>query len=323
MVLFFTCPVAFSGISFGQKNFKKIFLKNNLSHSIQFQAINGLCLNTIKFNEVEKHNTNIIVQKKDTLYMLFFLLTLTTIFFIYVVAASIYIMRNKSKMLLGRKNKELIKLNMLLIHANKEKELLLKETHHRFKNNLQLVMSLFNIQAQDPKEFQLDDFIEKGRSRITAMALIHQSLSQTESYTHIEFEMYLTNLVENINTTYSVNNVDFEIITNDNHFNLDTSIPLGLIINELINNALKYAFPTNVKGKIKLEIIKKSIDTFELIIEDNGIGFIKKDKNSKSIGLELISLLTAQLNGKIKKGNQKGTNYSIEFKEILNKYTAL
>ncbi len=320
MFLFFTFFLAFSSIAIEFDNLKKTFLHNNLPHKHQVDIFNRIYIttNTVGFNEVQNSETDEIVLGKEALNSLYILLNLITVYLIYLVAAIIFIIRKKNELVLDRKNNEVIKLNAILQNANNEKEILLKEIHHRVKNNLQVVMSLLNIQAQDKKDFNIDKFIEKGRSRIATIALIHENLSQTNNHTHVEFDTYLTNLVENINNTFSNKNVYFEINTNDNHFNLPTSIPLGLIINELLNNALKYAFPENINGKIKIDIIKKSRDTFELIIEDNGIGFSVIDKKSKSIGLELIKMLVQQLEGKLKKLNEKGTIYCIEFKEITN-----
>jgi two-component sensor histidine kinase len=178
-------------------------------------------------------------------------------------------------------------------------------------------MSLLNIQAQDSQNISINDFLEKGQSRIATMSLIHQNLYQTENFVEIDFETYLINLIENIKQTFSNTNVEFEINTNNNSFDLDTSIPLGLIINELVCNALKHAFPKDLKGKIEIEIKRNTTESFLLKIKDNGIGINKSKKSNSSIGLELVSLLAMQLKGRINRIDDFGTSYNIEFKEIV------
>ena len=237
--------------------------------------------------------------------------------FIFILLFKYYRNKQKGSLLLATKNEELLQINNLLNNSNKEKEILLKEIHHRVKNNLQLVMSLLNIQAQDTQNISIQDFLEKGQSRIATMSLIHQNLYQTENFVEINFQTYLTNLIENIKRTFSKNNVEFEINTHDNSFDLDTSIPLGLIINELVCNALKHAFPKDLKGRIEIEIQKNKTESFLLKIKDNGIGIDKSEKNNTSIGLELVSLLVLQLKGSINRIDDFGTSYNIEFEEIV------
>jgi two-component sensor histidine kinase len=216
------------------------------------------------------------------------------------------------------KNEDLFNLNKQLEQANTEKTILLKEIHHRVKNNLQLVMSLLNIQAQDTQNVSIQDFLEKGQSRIATMSLIHQNLYQTENFANINFQDYLEHLITNIKHTFNENNIDYVIKTNQNNFDLDTAIPLGLIINELVCNALKHAFPSNLKGRIEIEINKTADCTYELQIGDNGVGVLSSDQNSKSIGLELVSLLVMQLKGKIQKLDKTGTNYKIIFNDSFS-----
>lgn len=264
--------------------------------------------------EASKKEIDLQQQKQYTQ-----LLIVVSIALVFIFTLLVYIFRNKQKSnrLLAVKNEKLLQINQLLSNSNTEKEILLKEIHHRVKNNLQLVMSLLNIQAQDTQNISIQDFLEKGQSRIATMSLIHQNLYQTENFTKINFQEYLENLVDNIKQTFNKKSVAFDIKTNKNSFDIDTAIPLGLIINELVCNALKHAFPSNLEGKIQIQINKNENNTFSLQIGDNGIGTSKVAINSKSIGLELVSLLVLQLKGKLRKLDQLGTNYSIEFKEVF------
>jgi two-component sensor histidine kinase len=270
----------------------------------------------IKKNKFEKIKQEFELQKQKQFIVLILSISLS-LFLIIVFLIIIYLSNKKNNRLLKLKNEDLFNLNKQLEQANTEKTILLKEIHHRVKNNLQLVMSLLNIQAQDSQNISIQDFLEKGQSRIVTMSLIHQNLYQTENFVEINFETYLINLIESIKQTFSNTNVEFEINTHDNSFDLDTSIPLGLIINELVCNALKHAFPKDLKGKIEIEIQRNNSESFLLKIKDNGIGINKSKKSNSSIGLELVSLLAMQLKGRINRIDDFGTSYNIEFKEIV------
>ena len=268
-------------------------------------------------NKFEKINQQYELQEQKQFIVLILSISIT-LFLIVVFLITIYLNNKKNNRLVMIKNEELFNLNIQLEQANTEKTILLKEIHHRVKNNLQLVMSLLNIQAQDTQNVSIQDFLEKGQSRIATMSLIHQNLYQTENFSNINFQEYLENLVMSISQTFNANNIDYVIKTNNNNFDLDTAIPLGLIINELVCNALKHAFPSNLKGKIEIEINKKPNGIYELEIGDNGVGVSNSATNSKSIGLELVSLLVMQLKGKIQELNKMGTNYKIVFNDSFN-----
>ena len=218
------------------------------------------------------------------------------------------------------KNEDLFNLNKQLEQANTEKTILLKEIHHRVKNNLQLVMSLLNIQARSTESTSIEDFLEKGQSRIASMALIHQNLYQTENLDRVNFQEYLENMIENTQVAFSKGekpNTIFKIDANGNYFDIQTSIPLGLIINELITNALKHAFPEDLLGKIEIELQQNTDKSYDLTISDNGIGISTIVKTKKSLGLELVHLLVSQLKGTVTVIQNRGTTYKINFYESL------
>jgi two-component sensor histidine kinase len=180
-----------------------------------------IALQKSKLENVKKETALQKQTEYNTLLIIGTILLL--LFFLFLIYG--YQTKKKVNKLLNIKNNELNEINTLLRNSVNEKEILLKEIHHRVKNNLQLVMSLLNIQAQDSQNISIQDFIEKGQSRIATMSLIHQNLYQTDNFVEINFETYLINLIENIKQTFSNNNVEFEINTYDNSFNLDTSIP--------------------------------------------------------------------------------------------------
>lgn len=272
----------------------------------------------LKDKDLTIKNQNIQVVKKETEvqrqkgYVVLFLVISVALFIVFILLGYNFQIKRKSIRLLRAKNEELNQLNEIVASSLKEKEILLKEIHHRVKNNLQLVMSLLNIQAQDSQNISIADFLEKGQSRIATMSLIHQNLYLSDNFSQIDFQTYLENLVANIKNTFNENKVAIAIDTHGNSFDLDTAIPLGLIINEIVCNALKHAFPEDMEGRIQIAIQKKESNLFELVIGDNGIGTTVSQKEN-SIGLELVSLLVMQLRGKIEKINQIGTHYSIQF----------
>lgn len=291
----------------------------NLKKNDQIVEYEGLF--QIKEKDIELANSKLKVKNREiqlerqkTVIRLA-IITITGLCIIFILLAYNYYTKRKSIRITKQKNEALARVNDLLTQSNLEKEILLKEIHHRVKNNLQLVMSLLNIQAQDSQQNSIQEFLEKGRLRIATMSLIHQTLYQTDNFANINFQEYLENLVTNIKQTFEENSVDVEVQTNGTTFDLDTAIPLGLIINELVCNALKHAFPKDLKGRISIAIEKKDGQAYELRVGDNGVGVAGNvaTKGSKSIGLELVSLLVMQLQGTLKRVNQTGTHYSIQF----------
>ncbi len=219
------------------------------------------------------------------------------------------------------KNYRTIKKKNLIIENEKlltnkslqEKETLLKEIHHRVKNNMQLVMSLLNIQAQETTA-TITDFVAISQSRILSMSLIHENLYQNQNLSEVDFKTYIENLTNNIIDSYnSLNNkISLQLEIDELYVDIQTAIPLGLIINELINNAYKHAFPNNQNGNITLKLISKE-NCNELIVSDTGVGFKKNEIPKNTLGLQLVEDLIFQLKGQLKIENQEGVKYTIQF----------
>ena len=210
------------------------------------------------------------------------------------------------------------RLSTKLQSALDEKEVLLKEIHHRVKNNLQLVLSLLNIQARELKNEQINAFLEKGEARIASMALIHQTLYSNDDLSRVNIEDYTENLLRSIFHSFGLDEPKYTFTINANNINFDiqTAVPLGLILNELACNALKHAFVNRGEGHLLIYIQKKEADIYRLTVADNGVG-IENDKETQgSIGLELVSILTEQLRGNMQVSVKKGTRFIIDFKEI-------
>jgi len=189
------------------------------------------------------------------------------------------------------KNKKINEQNSIISTALTEKEILLKEIHHRVKNNLQVISSLLSIQSRSISDVKAKEAILEGRSKVHSMSLIHQNLYQKDNLTGIQMNDYLPQLSNNLFDTYDINGDQIEIKTDVTPINLDveTVIPIGLIVNELITNCLKYAFFNGRKGTVEVKL-KKQNDQLILEVLDNGIGLDIDEltKKKESFGHSLI-----------------------------------
>lgn len=215
----------------------------------------------------------------------------------------------------------LYKSKTALTSQMQEKETLLKEVHHRVKNNLQTVSSLLSLQARNVREAKIKELLKGTQNRVISMAMVHEMLYMRKDISKIEYKSYVQELSEYL--IRSIKGLESKIKLNIDIPNvklgIDTAIPLGLLINEVVTNSLKYGFKDNQDGEIYIGLKRESDKQYVLRIGDNGVGFSDSisHKNSESLGLKLIYNLTRQLKGTIKKdASKKGTNYIIEFQEI-------
>lgn len=205
-----------------------------------------------------------------------------------------------------------------------EKEVLLKEIHHRVKNNLQVISSLLNIQAG-----QIDDPVlrEKYRvscDRIRSMALVHEKLYESGNLTLIDFSDYIGSLVQTLNAGYNPDTARIRLQTRlepdgkERFLRIETAIPCGLILNELLTNSFKYAFPGERNGLITVEFDSRKEGNFvhyRMLVSDNGIGLPQEliPAEAESLGMQLIHLLSDQLEGKICRQDVPGTAFVLDF----------
>lgn len=198
----------------------------------------------------------------------------------------------------------------------KEKEVLLKEVHHRVKNNLQVISSILNLQSSYVKDQNTLNLLKECQNRIKSMAFIHESLYQNKDFSNINFSEYLVMLAKNLLHSYGMleNRIRLVLDVEKVALNLDLSIPCGLIVNEIISNALKYAFPGEREGVISIELKLKG-DKLYLVIGDNGVGLPPEldFRNTESLGLQLVVTLVEQLNGEIDVDLSNGTKFLINF----------
>jgi PAS domain S-box-containing protein len=208
-----------------------------------------------------------------------------------------------------------------LITALKDKDLLIKEIHHRVKNNLMVISSLLNLQSRYIKDKEALGLFRESQSRAKSMALIHERLYKSEDFKTINFGDYITNLADILYNTYMTDKnrvkLDLQMENMDDlKVDINNAIPLGLIVNELLSNAMKHAFPKDMSGMIIVDFSKED-DQFELVVSDNGIGFPQEldYKNTESLGLQVVNTLTNQIGGKITMEVDNGTTFTIKFKE--------
>ena len=198
-----------------------------------------------------------------------------------------------------------------------DKEVLLKEIHHRVKNNLQVISSLLDLQASHIKDEQARLSINDSRARVLSMALIHEKLYQTEDLAKVDFGEYLRTLATQVFDSYKAGEqtIALHIHADPIYLNMDKAIPCGLILNELVANSLKYAFPSGQSGQIHIELRARGDDEVVLSVGDNGVGLPPEVdfRKTDSLGMKLIGVLTTQLRGSIELRQGPGTTFEIAF----------
>ncbi|MDP4116999.1 MAG: histidine kinase dimerization/phosphoacceptor domain -containing protein, partial [Bacteroidota bacterium] len=203
-----------------------------------------------------------------------------------------------------------------LENSIEEKTVLLKEVHHRVKNNLQIISSLLNLQAFQIKDENIQAIFKESQNRVLSMALIHEKLYQTNNMSHISFSGYLQELVQNLFRSYAAydRNIDFELNLIEVDISIDTSITLGLIVNEIIANSLKHAFKGKSNGTIFVDLTKEN-DILSLKIKDDGVGIPDNFnyKKTSTLGFNIILNLIEQINGKLSINVSNGTELKIDF----------
>jgi len=197
-----------------------------------------------------------------------------------------------------------------------EKKILLKEVHHRVKNNMQVISSMLKLQSRYIEDEKSLELFVNSQDRVKSMAMIHERIYKSPDLASVNFDDYVKSLMISLFQNYRVNtnNVSFESNIDNVAVDMNTAIPLGLIINELISNALKHGFPENREGKL---IVSFHCDDgkHELIVEDNGVGFSNEPdyENPETLGLQLMNALTSQLQGILKFNGTKGTKVTLTF----------
>ena len=202
----------------------------------------------------------------------------------------------------------------------REKEVLLQEIHHRVKNNLQVISSLLDLQSQRLTDKAALEIFQESQNRIKLMALVHETLYKYKDFVRINFSEYAKTLIDYLFRAYKgeLNDINLSLNLEEVHLKLDKAIPCGLIISELISNSLKYAFPNQAKGTIYLSLAFDENNYFRLMVKDDGVGFPHNWESGevKSLGLQLVKVLTNQLDGTLELDHKDGTEFRISFLEL-------
>ncbi|TFH42323.1 MAG: hypothetical protein E4G96_03695, partial [Chrysiogenales bacterium] len=198
----------------------------------------------------------------------------------------------------------------------REKEILLKEIHHRVKNNMQIISSLLGLQATHVKDDRDAALFKVSQNRVRSMALVHEKLYQSDTLAGLDFSDYITDLVRELSQSYYIEDrIDIVVNANRVFVNIDNAIPCALIIYELVSNALTHAFPGERVGKIEVNF-SEGDDEFRLRVCDNGVGLPPETEinASDSLGLQLVDALVQQLQGTMRLDRGGGTAYTITFR---------
>jgi len=204
-----------------------------------------------------------------------------------------------------------------------EKDVLLKEVHHRVKNNMQVISSLLNLQSRRVKDPAVFEMFKESQRRIRSMALIHERLYQSSDLSRIEFSQYLRNLTTHLFHSYQVDasRVQLKLEAEEVQLNINTAIPCGLIVNELVSNALKHGFPEGRKGELEIGLSAVPEDGYVLKIKDDGVGFPEglDFRKTETLGMQIINTLVEQIGGRLELSREKGTAFRLEFNELPEK----
>jgi len=291
----------------GSHNYKEAYLafekydvlKNTLFNAQADQRISQL---EFQFDSAEKDST--ILQQESKIRQQratqTFIIVITVLLVVALVLLYATLRSNSRK-------KELLE------KQNKEKEYLLKEIHHRVKNNLEIVSSLLALQSAQIKDSTLADAMQKSEQRIHSMSMIHQKLYQGKSLSQIEMKDYFENLGTYIIHTFGKEGeVSLQCDMPALQLDVDHAVPIGLIVNELVTNAMKYAYPPGRKGVVQVRLTQKGKQLY-LKVSDDGIGKDATKMQGTGFGTQLIALLTDQLDGKMNLSVERGTSVSFEF----------
>lgn len=243
---------------------------------------------------------------------------------VFVEIRTIPMIRNnkvEQVMVVTRDRSKEREIEALKLKNTETKETMLKEIHHRVKNNLAIVISLLSMQGSKNADPDFQKLIRDIELRIRSMALIHEHLYRSENFDKIPLSNYIHSLISMISATFSGHKISLKMELEEILVNIETALPLGLITNELLTNSYKYAFPGNIEGIVSLKLEKVIPEGFRLTVSDNGIGLPEGFdlRNQESLGMFIIRLLIEQLDGSISVSSNEGVSVCItvpDFKQI-------
>jgi two-component sensor histidine kinase len=211
-----------------------------------------------------------------------------------------------------------------LIKSLEEKDILLKEVHHRVKNNMQIISSILNLQCNRMEKGEAKEILTNSRDRIRSMSLVHENLYRRKDFDKIDLKEYIDSIVSNLMMTYNLNPQEIKITKNIEKtiVSLEKCISLGLIINEIITNAIKHAFTEKLPGEISLRLNTNTDKITSLLIKDNGKGIPDIKKMKKNIGFEIIESLSKQIDAELIIHSENGLSIEMKISNLayLNEY---
>jgi two-component sensor histidine kinase len=257
------------------------------------------------------------ITEADRYRMFFFNLTFSATaigFFMYLTIASNIREGNIFEQRLNERKAT----EQAIKYALSEKDILLAEIHHRVKNNLAVITSLFNLQLSTVENEDARNILLESKNRVKSMALIHDRLYKSDNMTDVDFAKYTKELIDEIQYSYPTvsNSVKVNTHISNIQLNVNTAIPCGLILNELLTNCYKYAFSGKTDGVIDIEFISIG-SMLRLIVKDNGVGLKENYKESESLGMVVIQSLSEQLDGDYKFTVDKGTKFELKFEQMM------
>ena len=286
----------------------KILASNELMHSITEEQ------KLLKQHQVDLKNQEL--KLKNTQKNIFIFFTTLLLLLLFLSLYNVFKLK-KSKKEIGLKNNQILSQNEKIKETLDEKEVLLKEVHHRVKNNLQVISGLLELQNITVSDDSVKLALKEGQNRIQSVALVHKMMYQSESVSKVNMGKYLDELLQVLQTSYAVSGKNITTKINASNIDLDVTlaVPISLIVNEAVCNAYKHAFVGVFEGEIFVSIERESPKTYKLIIKDNGIGLPSgfNVSNLKSIGFDLIKGLTKQLKGSLQLNTNYGTEIIITF----------
>jgi len=286
-----------------------IFNSNNVKKITQMQ---------MQYDFDRKNELQVIETKnkarENKIIIISLVLGLLSLLFFSGILYKQYTIRKMNNQILATKN-------IQIKNALDDNEVLLKETHHRVKNSLQMISSLLYLQSENIEDKNAAASVKDGQIRVKSMALIHQKLYQKDNLTGIEVSDYINDLAESVFQSHNINfdAINLHIDVDKMILDIDTITPLGIIINELIVNALKHAFTTKKRGALISISLHKKNDTLLLKVADNGIGFNPEKKKEKSFGLKLINSLSRKLKADLTITTNNGTLVELRIKRFIIK----
>lgn len=212
----------------------------------------------------------------------------------------------------------LVKSGQLIRSSLQEKETLLKEVHHRVKNNLQLIVSLLRLQSRKAGDGRVRAMFEESQNRVLSISLVHDMLYQAGEVVHVELGDYLRSLAAQLVRGWTAAAIELSVAASPVHFAPDIAVPCGLIVNELVTNALKHAFPDRASGAIRVSLDRAPDGRLKLSVQDDGVGLPERLEpgSSGGLGLELVAALVRQLQGTLEIHRNAGTAFDIYFQAV-------